>query len=143
MPSKQRLKQFDNVHVSTTDLMCVAGLSAVQEEELGQGEDNVTIEDVTNNPAAQANLDNTHDQNIIEPDPDGHALVRFVYVFASHAVFRKAHMLSSERCAGECIGSLDIFVMKEYELHAAQLEAKRLLLGIILGIEKCKYEISV
>ena len=69
--------------------MCVAGLSAVQEEELGQGEDNVTIEDVTNNPAAQANLDNTHDQNIIEPDPDGHALVRFVYVFASHAVFRK------------------------------------------------------
>lgn len=53
------------------------------------------------------------------------------------------HMLSLERCAGECIGSLDIFVMKEYELHAAQLETKCLLLGIILGIEECKYEISV
>lgn len=51
-------------------------------------------------------------------------------------------MLSLERCAGECIGSLEIFVMKEYELHAAQLEAKFLLLGIILGIEECKYEIS-
>ena len=39
-----------------------------------------------------------------------------------------------------CIG---IFVMKKYELHAAQLEAKCLLLGIILDIEGCKYEISV
>lgn len=57
--------------------MLVAGLTAVQEEELGQGEESVTIEDVTNNPAAQVNLDNTHDQNIVEPDPDGHALVRF------------------------------------------------------------------
>ncbi|XP_070192440.1 E3 ubiquitin-protein ligase HUWE1-like isoform X3 [Littorina saxatilis] len=39
-----------------------------QEEELGQGEDNVTIEDVTNNPSAQVDLDNTHEQSIVEPD---------------------------------------------------------------------------
>jgi hypothetical protein len=38
------------------------------DEELGQGEDNVTIEDVTNNPAAQADLNNTDQQNIIEPE---------------------------------------------------------------------------
>jgi hypothetical protein len=38
------------------------------DEELGQGEDNVTIEDVTNNPAAQVDLDNTDQQNIIEPE---------------------------------------------------------------------------
>ena len=51
----------------------------MQEEELGQGEDSVTIEDVTNNPAAQANLDDSHDQSIVEPDPDGHQLVRSAF----------------------------------------------------------------
>ncbi|KAL8595169.1 hypothetical protein ACOMHN_013842 [Nucella lapillus] len=42
----------------------------LQEEEVGQGEDNLAIQDVTDNPAAQADLDNTHQHSIVEPDPD-------------------------------------------------------------------------
>ena len=45
-----------------------ASLCNFTEEELGQGEDSVTIEDVTNNPAAQIDLDDTHNQDIVEPD---------------------------------------------------------------------------
>ncbi|KAK7483667.1 hypothetical protein BaRGS_00025100, partial [Batillaria attramentaria] len=43
---------------------------AADNAEGGQGEDNVTIEDVTNNPDAQADLENTHHQDIVEPDTD-------------------------------------------------------------------------
>nr|KAG5697092.1 hypothetical protein BaRGS_002008 [Batillaria attramentaria] len=54
------------VQSATTSAKNKAGGDA----EGGQGEDNVTIEDVTNNPDAQADLENTHHQDIVEPDTD-------------------------------------------------------------------------
>ena len=47
---------------------------SAHEEESGQDEDSVAIQDVTDNPAAQADLDNTDQHSIVEPDPD--SLVR-------------------------------------------------------------------
>ncbi|XP_076447673.1 E3 ubiquitin-protein ligase HUWE1-like isoform X2 [Babylonia areolata] len=60
--------QGGTTHPATSSETTMRNL--MQEEEVGQGEDNLAIQDVTDNPAAQADLDNTHQHSIVEPDPD-------------------------------------------------------------------------